>query len=308
MALLPAYAVDGGRVPARMLRTVAWAATSGANGIVQPGDLKVVPLATPGAGVQIMPGGALLTMRYTAATPQQTYAVVNDAAETLAIPATGSGSGRTDYIILRVDDPEFGGQQPPDPLTATYARFERVSSITNLPYPHVVLARIQIPASTATITAGMIFDLRRVAVPRRERSLRLLNVTDPLNLTSSSFINWPSESAIQVRIPEWATHAQIRADVLEALHTGNADTDGELVLMLGSIPAYTDARRFDEVWSGSTARVDEPVVSLFEIPENVRGTTQNLRVRARRLNGSGYLRADAYTQVVYDIEFTEEAV
>lgn len=308
MALLPAYAVDGGRVPAQMLRMVAWAATNGANGVVQAEDLKVVPLATPGGAVQIMPGGALLTMRFPGTSQQQTYAVVNDAATTLTIPATGSGSGRTDYVIVRIDDPNFGGQTPPDPLTALYCEFARVTSVTNLPYPHVVLARIDIPASTGTITAGMITDMRKVAIPRRERMQRFANASGTQDVTSSTFIDWPTQANIQVEIPSWATKALVRADVLEALHTGNANTDGEFVLMLGSQPAYTDARRYDEVWSGSTARVDEPIAAAFNIPASMRGTTANLRIRARRLNGSGYLRADAYTQVIYDIEFLEEAV
>src|SRR5690606_8349644 len=112
MALLPAYAVDGGTLPAEMLRMVAYNLSGGANGIAQPGDLRVTPLPTPGGGVMIAPGGALMRTRFAGASAQQTYAAMNDSSEMLTIPATDSGGSRTDYIILRIDDPDYTGQEP----------------------------------------------------------------------------------------------------------------------------------------------------------------------------------------------------
>lgn len=310
MALLPAYAVDGGTLPAQMLRMVAYNLSGGANGVATPDDLKVYPLSTPGAGVTVNAGGALMKTRFTGASAQQTYAAMNDSAVTVNVPATDASGGRTDYLILRVNDPDYTGQTPADPLTALYCSFERVGSLSGLAYPYVPLARIDLPASTGAVTAGHITDLRRVALPKRARDIVMTyaesGVFDDLDGTGGGFADWPETAAVDVHIPEWATKAIVRADILEAIHR-DGDADGQMVLQWGAQPAYTDARRWDEVWAGSTSRVDHTVVAGINIPEDYRGTSKPLRVRARRLNGSGYLRADGNTQVVYDIEFIEEA-
>lgn len=217
MALIPAYAVDGGAGPAFMFRTALWASTSGANGIVLPWDLKVSALATPGGAVNITPGGALISA-YAATGRAQSYAAYNDATTSLTIPATGSGAGRTDYIILRIDDWHYDGSQAPaSPLTALYCSFQRVSSITGLAYPFIPLAKVTIPASTGTITNAMITDLRQVAIPMQQRVLRVkehvASQTESLTNTTASGEYWPNSGGQQlVDIPSWATTVIVRAD------------------------------------------------------------------------------------------------
>lgn len=299
MTLLPAFAVEGAQASGAMLRTVSYAGTAGQTGIVNPGSFKVT---ASGGSVKVAPGAAVAATRYAGSPSYNSYTMMSTSVETIPIPATGSGGGATRYIIARIDDPEHGGQVDE---TGIFWRLEQVGSITGLAFPFVPLAKIVQPASTATITNAMIEDLRKVAVPRRDRFPVTIENAAVQNLTSSTYVDWPSSSNISVAIPEWASEAIVRCDILEALHTNSANTDGKMTLMLGSQPAYTSERRYDAVWAGSTSRTDHTIVSAFQIPEDMRGTTQPLRVRGRRLNGTGYLRADTYTQVVYDIEFLE---
>lgn len=301
MTRLPAFAVDGAWATGRLLRTVAYAATSGQVGVVTPSSMKVV---ASGAAVSIAPGAAVAPTRYTASPSYNSYVLTADAAESLAIPATGSGGGATRYIIARVDDPEFGGQGDP---SGVFWRYVQVSSITNLAYPFVPLAKISQPASTTTITDAMITDLRQVATPRRKRDTYTMPVTGTQDLNSSQYVDFPSSGNINVMVPTWATKAIVRCDLLELLVSGGA-SDGHLTLLLSGQPAYSSERRYDvEIGSGGGSRIDQTIVSGFTIPTSYLGTERLLRVRGRRLNGSGILRADAYSQVVWDVEFIEEA-
>lgn len=298
MARLPAFAVEGAMATGRLLRTVAYAATAGQTGIISPDSWKVT---ANGAAVQIAAGSAVAATRYVSSPSYNSYVLVSDSAESVSIPATGSGSGATRYIIARVDDPEHGGQADP---TKTYWSFAQVGSITALPYPFVPLAKITQPASTSTITQAMIEDLRSIAVPRRRRELELVKCAAVTNLTSSTYIDYPSDGGVTVDVPLWATRAIVKSDLLEVLLAGG-NSDGHLTMTLGNQPAYTTERRYDEVYGGSTSRIDLAVASSFQITPEMRGTSQRLRLRGRRSGGSGNLRADSYTQVVWDYEFIE---
>lgn len=303
MALLPAFAVDGGRVPASMLRMTAWVATSGASGVVTPEDFKVQALPTPGGAVSINAGGAVIPTRYGNSTTQQSYAVANDQAFNLTIPAAGA-AGRTEYVIIKINDPQYTGQTPSDPLTNTYCEVLTVASLPTT-YPYLALAKIVLPANTATVTNAMITDMRSLAMPRRQRdTVDTLVTSGHQNLTTSGFMDFPTESKISVQVPSWATKAIIRCDLLDA-YTVVGPVDGRFVLMLGAQPAYSAERRYDEIWTGSSQRKDYTIVAAFNIPESYRGTSRNLSIRGRRTAGTGNIRADNNTQVVYDIEFLE---
>lgn len=302
MALLPAAFIDGGRVPASMLRMLSYVSTGGREGVVAPLDFKVQALPTPAGAVSINAGGAIIPTRFGNSTQQQSYAVANDQAFNLTITASGAG-GRTDYVILRISDPQYSGQVPADPQNALYCEVVTVSALPTT-YPYIALAKIVLPASTATVTNAMITDLRKLVQPRSERVTYDKNISASQDLNGSAFVDFPATAALSVAVPSWATKAIIRCDLLETL-VMTASSDGEMVLMLGNQPAYSSARRYDEVYGGSSARVDHTIISTFTIPEALRGTNQSLRIRARRLNGTGILRSDANSQVFYDVEFIE---
>lgn len=306
MALLPAYAVDGGTLPAEMLRMVAYNLSGGANGIAQPGDLRVAPLPTPGGGVTIAPGGALIRTRYVGASAQQTYAVMNDASETLTIPATGSGSGRTDYIVVRIDDPDYGGQEPDDPLTATYASFQRVSSITNLSYPFVPLARITLPSSTGTVQAQHITDLREVAIPKRETRTVVVQIPygETMNVATGAYQTLAESGPIPV--PEWATHAHVMAHYGGLLLAREGPMTGNVV---PSFVGSADSEMMTRVEAETKVRTSYPAGGTIAIPRQYRGNSATLRWRGRVTSPgqTGDMYLDANTTFLATIEFTQEA-
>ncbi len=77
-------------------------------------------------------------------------------------------------VILRIEDPQYEGTRNPavDPIAYFQVISNVSSSATAIPDGRtgIPLARIDIPASTATITDAMIKDVRKVANPRRERT------------------------------------------------------------------------------------------------------------------------------------------
>src|SRR5699024_8752782 len=88
------YLVGGGfEHSAEVMRAMLAAATSGAEGIVNAGDMKVLPLSVPGTGVRIMPGNALIRNSYGGG-QAQTYAARAGSQTEVSIDATGSSGGR----------------------------------------------------------------------------------------------------------------------------------------------------------------------------------------------------------------------
>ena len=315
MALTPAYAVDGGRIDARMFRSVAWAATSGAAGIVNATDLRVTPLAVPGTKVNIGPGGALLPMRFAGASSTQSYAVINDAVMQLDIPATGSASGRTDYIIIRIDDWHFTSAQPPaDPVAATYCSVQRVSSIASLAYPFVVLAKITLPPSTGTITSAMITDLREVANPRTKRVLRVnpqsTPTTETLSVTAVTGEYFPNVGGTQrIDIPSWATRVKIRGDWLQMWQLANSTCNvwvefGDWTGARFEVATEKFAVNTPNV--GTDMRTCATAVGDLWVPPKYRGRDQvTFQMKAQKTAGT--TRFDSMCGVSLDVLFEEVA-
>lgn len=295
-------------------RMLAYAATSGAEGIVSPADLKVVALPTPGASVRVMPGGGVALNRYPGAT-NQSYTIRNATATDVSVPATGSSGGAVRYLILRVDDPQYGGQVPANRLTGPYVRFDLVNSVANLAYPYVLLARIDQPANTATITQAMITDLREVANPRTGRVLRMLRGTPSADLTTQlpSYQNWPITTPPTIEVPSWATHVQATMQVY-GVGIINAATLGDWELVIGWAPGpviISNMSTYDFNQFGTASNpMRAPAMGLSldkPVPAAMRGTTQTIRGRGGRSlsSGSGFLRSDQQTQTVFDVWFME---
>lgn len=315
MTLSPAWAVDGGRVPASVARMLAWAATNGSNGVVQATDLAVTALPVPDGAVNVAPGGALMVNRFGGRAQAQTYVTANDATIQVTIPPTSS-TPRTDYLILRVDDWHFdSSQQPDNPLDAPYCSLQRVTSLTGIAYPYVALAKITIPASTGTITPAMITDLRQVANPRTKRVLRpnALIWTEKETLANSTAQGeyWPNKGGGQeVVIPEWATRVKIRADWLSVLIPAG-DVRGRLWVSFGDWDGKSWGKSsqefaFDNVAGASPNRQNFAVVDEMPIPANLRGRSVHFQAWARKTHSTGPI-IDGDSGFVLDLTFEEVA-
>ena len=315
---VPWFVGGGAEHSVEVARLLAYAATSGAAGVVAPADLKVSALPVAGTSVRVAVGGVVIPNLYPGG-GQQTY--IGRAPTTTDIPvtATDSASGRTDLVIARVDDPQYGAQAPPDVTVGPYIRVAVIENVTpntsTLPagtaYPAIVLARITIPASTATITNAMITDLRKLANPRSIRTT-FMSQPNPSTipgtwdyLTETVYRNWPLAYVPTVEIPAWATHFNLVANMSGLGHSGG-NKYGALKVALGSIES-------PEVnWDlpgGIAGNTREDVMAANSAPVGeLAGTTQSITIKAKVIGAS--LEADfmiqSGTTLVYDIEFLEK--
>ena len=88
----PWFVGGGAHHSPEVARVLAYAASSGAEGIVTPEALRVRPLAVPGTSVRIAPGACLIVNRYPGGA-WQTYVGRNPVEHTVPITAAGAGGG-----------------------------------------------------------------------------------------------------------------------------------------------------------------------------------------------------------------------
>lgn len=310
---VPWFVGGGAEHSPEVARLLAYAATSGAEGLVEPGDLKVQPLAVPGGSVRVAPGAALIRNRATGG-DQQTYVARMATEDVVAIAATGSGAGRSDLIVARIEDPWLAGepwQDPVDPKVGPYVFTRVISNVPagttsvaelNLGFSAIALARVDIPASTATITAGMITDLRALARPRTTREVFMSGPGTSIVANAGTWTDWNVYNP-QVRIPEWATHVDLLTTVSGVL-IWETYTDGDVRNMVGSLTGSARGVDFDNP-QGPTR---ETIVLLagVAVPPELRGTVQTIKMQAQL--GRGRLDATTGTHVLHDVQFSERAV
>jgi hypothetical protein len=320
---VPWFVGGGAEHSPEVARLLAYAATSGAEGVVNSGDLKVVALSTPGAGVNVLTGSCLIINRASGGS-QQTYVGRMVSQDTVNIAATGSGSARRDLIIARIEDPFVAGSPFPDPADVKVGPYIRTHVLSNVPLSAIAdhdaaaaylrtvgetaipLAGINLPINTTAITTGMIVNLRKVAQPRSE-TVSKVSGQPPVGQanTATAFARWITPASWTVPVPTWATHAIIRVDVINAIHY-EADVFGTLGLFMGS--TLVASGPYAEDWNGASTRSNQVAANDVALSSSVRGTNQTFALHGLRSSPSGYLTTDAQTRVLLDISFVERAV
>lgn len=324
------YLVGGGfEHSAEVMRSALAASTSGAEGIVTPGDFKVTPLAVPGTSVVVAPGNALIRNSYQGGAAQS-YAVRAPSQTEFPIVATGSAGGRTDLVVARIDDPTYAGSGF-DPATFEAAKLEvirgvpaatRTAAELGLSYPAIALARITLPASTGTVTAGMITDLRVMALPRKERQLYVHPLvagdgTKVLTTTAVEGMYWPNVTSWRVDVPSWAQRVRVIGQiggVLLPAAGGNAW--GRIWVRIGGMSDPDGMNTQETSWdlpSNLVGNVRQAWIYGDDraVPAGMRGRDVTLATRARVIGSDGPESrpvADSLSVVTIDIEFYETAV
>lgn len=327
---VPWFVGGGAQHSPEVARTLAFAATGGKRGIISPTDLKVTPTAVPGNNVQVSVGSAVIPSR-NATGLNQSYIARMNTADTVAIAATSSSGARSDLVVIQIEDPWVSGepwQDPSDPTVGPYV-FTRV--ISNVPAgttdlnnvsgysgrTAITLARIDIPASTGTITSSMITDLRSVANPRSDRQIVSSNPTDyTLTLNTATWGAFPNKSLTGIQVPTWATHAVIRAETAIKYVSGDAYANFQGFIgpagQQDSTTLYTDLV-IDSTAIGAGAAYRQPFImpsnGYWPVPAALKGTTVQLSGRARAINASGgKVGTGAQDYWFADITFLERAV
>ncbi|MGW3657199.1 hypothetical protein ACWD6R_16560 [Streptomyces sp. NPDC005151] len=305
----PPMMVNGGTHPARTMRMMIRDLSRGSQGVTEYNDLKVSPMTTPGAGVQVADGSGVVRG---AAWGQGSYTQYNVGSATVNIAPTGA-QGRTDMVVLRVLDPEYEGSRDPakDDIGYFYVVSNVSSTATQPPagMTAIPLARIAIPANTATITAAMITDLRGIANPRRDRQIYTASPTGDqtwVGNKNGTYVAWPQAARWNIAVPVWAVRTRIVFTV-SAVQVMFGSVWGNAAFKLGTVQGQ--GITFDTgVFTSSdrSQRVNLISADTLTIPASLRGTTQSLQALVALDSGNvGILQADKATTAIADVEFEE---
>ncbi|MFG3715807.1 hypothetical protein [Micromonospora sp. NPDC047730] len=231
------------------------------------------------------------------------------------IAATGSGGGRSDLIVARVEDPFMPGepwQTPADVKVGPYVYVRVIAGVPagttsvaalNLGYSAIALGRVDLPANTGTVTQAMIVDLRRVANPRRERLVITVNPGQRYDLTATTFTGPWTNASGSVEVPPWAAKAIIRTSIGGVVVTSGVAW-GQIRARLGTLT--TQATRWDDTATGDGNRRFWRDADTLSVPSALRGTTQTVTLEANRAAGStAGVYADTSSSLDFDIEFVE---
>ena len=245
---------------------------------------------------------------------------------------TGSGAGRSDLVIIRVENPYESGETWPIPSNVAqgpyvYTRIiEGVPGNTfnvkglNLGYSAIAIARIDIPASTSTITQAMIKDLRSIAKPGGERldentpgnpggSVGVPGASGqtPLNASdNTAMVNWPALAGnLKIPVPANATNMNYTVTYHNLIN--NVDTIlGQF--QLGTVDGFLNSPLGKFVAStfniGTQKRVTQQVKGSMAIPAALRGKTVSFKLLAKSTTvGNGRLDIDDLTYFTVDYDF-----
>lgn len=297
---------DGATHPAEEFRMMVRDLARGSQGITEGDDLKVTQLGTPGAGVQVADGSG--TIRGQANTWQGSYTAYNVGSDTVDIAATGA-SPRYDMLVLRVLDPEYEGSL--NPATDQVVFFDVVSNVASTAtappagMTAIPLARIAIPASTATITNAMITDLRGIANPRKDRELLTWSPSGSASQSGTTYNGgYPGGPVWSIAVPTWATKARISLRISGlwlSTSGGFASVSGKLGT---SAPLQTVT--LDDNGTSGAHRIMFEVADTVAIPATYRGTTQSMSLTLQlRTGNTAAIGCDTVTTFIGDIEFEE---
>ena len=295
------YVVHGAKHSADVFRQAFHDSTSGGEGISTPTSFHTRQTATPSNQVRVRPGGAVILNSYTGGAGQS-YAVRNASETTVSVPASDSTGSKSWYIIVRVSDPQFAGQAPSDPEEGPYTFIECVSQSETISDPHLKLASVVVPASTATITNSMITSLREIANPLKDYGVfaRPRIAEDggaQIKLTArrvqNGLASWgeyfPGGAGIpnqaQFFLPSWATHMVIDARWMGIKAASNQNSFGRYWVEFGDeyrAHTWPDGKQFEfktqhfgfnTTGTSGAYRTEWSLVDAVPIPAKLRGKT-----------------------------------
>lgn len=316
---VPWFIGGGAENPPEAARLLAHVAGRGDRGVLTAADCVPSPLAVPGGGIRIGPGALILPNGKPNAAAEA-YLGRNPDDHIVIIPPTG-GSARSDLIYYVIRDPQYSDE--PDPASVAdgpYEFVERVpvpagtktvaDAITAGALPAGItaleLARVDLPASTGTVTQAHITDLRSIPAPRSRRRAFTAAPTGTNNLNVSTWATFPPAASWTVSVPAWATHAVVHIVEAGLVYGTNAANGGFRVVIgtgSGALIGQTVSWSVDAV--SGTARGDFHAADTLVIPAAMRGTNQTLAMQGARASGSGVLTSNQYVMIIADIEFQE---
>lgn len=307
---------NGAENSVELARADTFVGSSGATGIVDPTDLKVVELPTPGAAVRVRKGTGVIRSTYPGVFGQS-YVVQEQSYTDVPVAATGSSGAATKYVYILITDTQYGGQTPPSVENGPYNDYAVTTTLpTNQPY--LLLAKIAQPASTATITNSMLTDMREVANPKT------LDVWRPRpsiaadkeynNITGADGEWFPNNGGEQtIHIPDWATRVQISATWIGIRYDSGKNAYGEMWAEFGpylrpSTRKYSTQRfMYDTAASANTYRTNWIAEDDCYVDPSIRGTDQVFVMKARKTGPDTGASIDGMSGVSLKVRFLQLA-
>lgn len=319
------WLIEGGaHHSAEVARLLAHVATGGQEGVLGAFDMRCLALSTPGANVRVMPGACVIKNRALASEKQSYMGRMSVEDDTITIPASGSSGSRTHLVVIRVENPYISGEPwaaPPDIENGPYIYPRVIPDVPiatrsvhelGLGYSAITLARVTVPANTATITGSMLTDLRSVVNPMTgpagpqgpagppgegSNSDEITEkeffdvVSHPGDATTndldgasgSTWYNWPAAAEWLVQVPDWATGADIWL-TLSGLRQREGGLWGQLRVQVdngavNTTPVYWDFTSDGEI-TGFTGHT-MTAAGTVALPTSVRGKVKRFRVQAQ---------------------------
>lgn len=318
---------DKAQHSAKASRLLSYAPFNGGEGVVRPSHCRIVEGATPGAFVDMRIGAVVIEGRG----PQQfcqSYADLADTEGSVNITPTDSSGTRYDLIIARVEDPHDGSglwPVPSDPANGPYLHLRVIENVpsdtttlTEL-FPQIgvmsgiPLARLRIPASTATITQGMITDLRFLANPRKDYwqdTNRHSGATLYTNFQTGTRLEFPRENGkFTVPVPHFATKMNVRLEVSTATAESSASPanmwgNNEVFINGANVAGFSE---WNEDWNGGQSRFSMTALGDVDVTA-YQGQSVTVESTINFQGGGDNLHEDNGTNVHVQAYFSEETL
>lgn len=305
-------------------RMVAYIATRGQQGILDVSHLRVSAQLTPSAAVDIAPG-AFSVLNTASGLSSECYLGKFDTTQTVSVSPTGA-SGRTDLVILRVENPYGGGTGtggpwsiPADPVHDPYWYPRVIEGVTpqyiqdvrtwNSTWAAIPLARIVRPANTGIVQASHITDLRSlIDLSHGERIITVNNPPpDPppvanavwsdsqhcstattFSYGTTAWTNWPTAVNFSVPVPSWAQEADIVGSFNPQFDN---DVWGEFRFTFDGDGGPAIMFDYNVSWGQTSPGPQQMTANLggtWTIPQAKRGKVVTVRLQAHMLDPSNH--------------------
>lgn len=301
-----------------LARADTFVGSNGATGIVGINDLKVTALPTPGAAVRVVQGTAVIESKYPGVFGQS-YVTQEQSYTDVPVAATGSASALTKYVYIMIEDTQYKGQVPADEKAGPYNSYQVTTDLPTFT-PYILLATIEQPKSTASITNAMITDRREVANPRKwpeTRTYALLSGDTTVLSNNTAYpqgATWPvavEDAWGEIPIPSWATRAKVIM-MWTGVRTFDGNVFGGVWVQIGQTVNPSNKKTQRVAYnSANPSDVTRDVLVAADnvyIPAALRGTSQKFYPRGNReSSGAGRLSLDGGSSMVLQVEFLEQA-
>lgn len=282
----PIYVDDNAQHDPSQVRAMAYAALDGQQGVMDPAHLAVQQFATPGAGIQCIPGGYGINCRHVGG-DFESYLGKFQTAETVAVSPVGSSGPRSDLVIARMENPYVVGTGswpiPADPVLGPYQYIRVIENVPantndvtayNNTWEAITLARITRPANTGVIQQTHITDLRSAINKGGGERIIIIDsppVTPPpiaaewytdFNQSAAAppgtdtvhdywtadttWQSWPDAASWNLPIPSWATVMDLEVDIFNAQLLTN-DVYAQMAILLNGARQATSVLALDYV-------------------------------------------------------------